>query len=75
MRRSLDKLGIVATRTRKAVACLRRRAHIGNADGTAEAVIQKSPHERFVPATLLLYRFSPAIPPASRANIATTKGC
>jgi hypothetical protein len=46
-----------------------------NADGTAEAVIQESPDERFVPATLLLYRFSPAVPPASRANIATASGC
>lgn len=46
-----------------------------NADGTAEAVIQKSPNEQFIPATLMLYRFSPAIPPASRANIATASGC
>jgi len=48
---------------------------IFNADGSAEAVIQKSPNERFIPATLMLYRFSPAIPPASRANIANASGC
>ena len=53
--------------------------NVGNtvfsADGTAEAVIQKSPNERFIPATLLLYRFSPAIPLESRAKIATASGC
>jgi hypothetical protein len=32
-------------------------------------------NERFILVTLMLYRFSPAIPPASRANIANASGC